>query len=571
MQSESSRFPSASLSDTGLVIALVVALAVIPIYVRSLIFFNTPSAIFDVSHFVAVLAVSVILVRSKLRYGVQVFLVLLSILIFMLIFPLRFPEGLITNDPDPIYQLQVMQNIASTGAISFNAPTLFALGYVFTPMQETLLVMVSMILGISGETVLKYAGPLFGVLTVAFLLGFYRAYLSKKDALIAAFLAGNCFWLLRQGSIHESLALVFLLVAIYSLVKPGMIWRFLTVLFAFAMVSTHEFTSIVSSAFFIFAALAIIILSRWLGIRRGPIENAMLKMPSLMVTMTFAWLAFVALPFFGTAIGVAGFIIGTLLTGTSRITFPLGNGGYSWEQAVGDVGVVLFAITCVCGFLLMLVRREDTAYRQFLPYAGGAALIFFIGLVSYLRFNQATDLLNRGFIYVYFFAVPIALYAILRISSAFRRRATLRLVTCICLILIIVVAGVYAIYPRYIVDNTAPGYIVDVRFPLFQWQAAGQFVSGHLGGSRLWGDAIAFAYVGGYGEKDVTRLDYSLNLTLSEWMSTTPASGDIVILRQTMATIPYYNYQVTPQGLHEILVSHDIIYSSGEVDMVLGS
>jgi hypothetical protein len=139
--------------------------------------------------------------------------------------------------------------------------------------------------------------------------------------------------------------------------------------------------------------------------------------------------------------------------------------------------------------------------------------------------------------------------------------------------LVIVVAGFYAQNGaiRYRIDNAAPMNIEDVRFPLFQLQAAGYFVSGHMGGSTLWGDKIGFDYVGGYGERDMHVLDSSLNLTLSEWMSTTPASGDIVILRQTMATNPYYNYQVTPQGLHEILVSHDIIYSSGEVDMVIGS
>jgi hypothetical protein len=571
MQSEPSSYPLVSLSDTGLVVALVVALAVIPIYVRSLIFFNTPPVIFDLSHFVALLALSIILVRSKLRYGVQVFLVLLTTLTLLIVVPLRFPEGIISNFFDMIYQLPVMQNIGTTGAISFNAPTTIALDYVLAPTQDTLLVMASMILGISGETVLKYALPLFGVLTIPFLLGFYGAYLSKKDALIAAFLSANCFSFLEQPSPHMSLALVFLSVAVYSLTKTGVVWRFLTVLFVFAIVSTHEFTSIVTSVYFIFVALATIVLSSWLGLKRGPIENAMLKMPALLVTMTFAWLAFVALPFFGTAIGLVGLVIGALLGGSSHIVFPLGNGQYSWQQVVGDVGVVLFAMTCVLGFVLLLVRREDTAYRQFLPYAGSGALIFLIGLISYFKFHSGGDLLARGFIYVYFFGAPIALYAILRIPSVLRRRSTLRTATSICLIVIIVLAGVYALYPRYTIDNTAPRNIEDVRFPLFQWQAAGYFVRGHAGSSRIWADKIAFDYVGGYGERDIRELDDTLNLTLSQWMSTTPASGETVVLRQTMPIVPFASYQVTSQGLHEILVTHDIIYSSGEVDMVVAS
>ncbi|MGA2973268.1 MAG: hypothetical protein ABSE39_11705 [Candidatus Bathyarchaeia archaeon] len=544
-------------------------MAVIPIYVRSLIFFNTPSAIFDVSHFVAVLALSIILVRSKLRYGVQVFLVLLSMLTLMIIVPLRFPEGIITNGPDMIYELQIMRNIAATGAITFDAPTRYALGYVFTPTQETLLVMVSMVLGASSETVLKYAGPVFGVLTLAFLLGFYRAYLPKKEALLAVFLAGSCSVFLQASTTHQTLALVFLSVALYSLTKSGATWRFLTVLSVFATVSTHEFTAIVSSVFFISAVLGIIVLSRWFGFKRGQMEDNMLKMPALMVTTTLAWLAFVALPFFGVTLGFVSFVIGTLLTGGARVAFPLtlSNGlPNTWERVVGNVGVVLFATTCMTGFIVTLVKRGNVQYRQFLPYGVSGALIFFIGLISYVRFHQATDLLSRGFIYVYFFGAPLALYAILRISSP--RKAVLRQVACICLICIIVVAGVYYQYPRYTIDNSAPIDIEDVRFPLIQWQAGGYFVLGHMGGSSLWGDKIAFDYVGGYGERNVIVLDPSLNLTLTEWMSTTPSSGDIVILRQSMVTVPYANYQVSARGLHEILVTHDIIYSSGEVVMV---
>jgi hypothetical protein len=487
----------------------------------------------------------------------------------MIIVPLRFPEGIVTNGPDMIYELQIMRNIAATGAITFDAPTRYALGYVFSPTQETLLVMVSMVLGASMETVLKYASAVFGVLTLAFLFGFYRAYLPKKEALLAVFLAGSCSVFLQESTIHQTLALVFLSVALYSLTKSGATWRFLTVLSVFATVTTHEFTAIVSSAFFISAALSIIVLSRWFGFKRGQIEDNMLKMPTLMVTATLAWLAFVALPYFGVTIGVVSFVIGTLLTGSTRAAFPLtlSNGvPNSWQRVVGDAGIVLFATTCMTGFILTLVKRGNVQYRQFLPYGGSAAVIFLIGLISYIRFHQATDLLSRGFIYVYFFAAPLALYAILRISSP--RKAVLRQVACICLICIIVVAGFYYQYPRYTIDNSAPKDIEDVRFPLFQWQGAGYFISGHMGGSSLWGDKIAFDYVGGYGERNVNVLDPTLNLTLTEWMSTTPSSGDIVILRQSMVTDPYANYQVSAQGLHEILVTHNIIYSSGEVVMV---
>jgi hypothetical protein len=530
--------------------------------------------IFDISHLVAVIALSLIMVRSKLAYNIQVLLVLLFLLIIMMIVPLRLPHGIITNGPDMIYQLQVMNSIAATGAISFTSPTRFALAYVFTPMQETLLVMVGSVLGTPIETPLKYGGPLFGVLTVVFLLGFYRAFLPKKEALIAAFLAGNCSWFLQASTVHETLALVFLSLAIYSLTKSGVAWRLLTVLSALAIVSTHEFTAIVGSTFFALAALMIVILSRWLWFKRGPIENLMLKMPVLLMTWTFAWLTFVALPFFGSTIGVVGLVAGALLSGSARAAFPLTVGNSvpnSFDRLVGDIGVVSFAVACVSGSLAILGKRENSQYQQLLPYAAGSALIFFVGLISYLKFNQATDLLSRGFIYVYFFSAPIALYTILKISSALRKEAVIRQTVGICLILMIAVAGVYYQYPRYAIDNTAKENIEDVRFPLYQWQAAGYFVLGHDGGSIMWGDKIAFDYVGGYGDRNVNIFDNTLNLTLSEWISAVPSSSDIVILRQTMPVVPYGNYVVTSQGLHEILVTHDIIYSSGEVDMIIVS
>jgi hypothetical protein len=297
-------------------------------------------------------------------------------------------------------------------------------------------------------------------------------------------------------------------------------------------------------------------------------------MPALMLTMTFAWLAFIALPFFGNTVGVVSFVIGDLLTGSARAAFPLSVGSSvpnSWERLVGDIGVVLFAVTCLAGFLATLVKENKEIYRQLLPYAMSGALIFLFGLIAYVKFHQATDLLTRGFIYVYFFAAPFALYTILKISSMQRRRTILREVACICLISMIVVAGVYYQYPRFLVDNTAPRDIEDVRFPLFQWQAAGYFILTHMGGSTLWGDKIAFDDVGGYGQKNVRILDITLNLTLSQWMSTTPSTGDVVILRQSMITDPYGNYQVTSSGFHQILTMHDIVYSSGEIDMVLGS
>jgi len=380
---------------------------------------------------------------------------------------------------------------------------------------------------------------------------------------------GNCFELLQATTIHFTLAFVFFSLAMYGLTKPGPMWRLLVILSAVAVVSTHEFTGIVSTAFFAFATFGIVILARSIGFKRGQIESAVMRMPALMVTLTFAWLAFVAFPFFGSAVALVGFILATLLSGTARVVLPLGsNVPNSWEQVLGDVSVLTFTSICAFGFVAILVRREKTEYRQFLPYALSSTIIFFVGFVSYLRFHQSTDLLLRGFLYVYFFSAPVALFAVRKVSFGRQNPNVLRQALGICLILIIVLGGLYTLYPRSTIDNSAPWNIEDVRFPLFQWRAAGYFVNGHVLENTLWGDKIAFDFVGGYGYREVDIPSNNLNTTFSEWLSTVPSSGDIIILRQSIPNVQYASYQVTSPQLHAIIDTRNVIYSSGEVVMV---
>jgi hypothetical protein len=567
------------LSDRPIVATLIASLAVILIYTRSLIFFNTPPLIFDIAYLVSVVALSTILVKSsKLRYGEQILLVLLWVLTMRMMIPLRFPEGLISNYPDMIYELQIMQKIAMGGRISFSASTVYAQGYIFTPMLETLLAIVSMILGSSLETTLKYAGPFLGVLTLTFLLGFYRAFLPKNEAILAVFLAGSCFHFLRfdATTVHQSLALVFLSLALYSLTKPGLAWRGLAVFSAFAVVSTHEFTAVVGSIVFLVAALGIMALASSPGMKRGPVGGGVLGMAALMMTMTFSWLALVAMPFFGRSMALVVYLLHTSLglATSAPISFPLIASGSVlplWIRIVGDFGIVVFAAACSGGFIAVLTRRENSQYKRLLPYAASGAFVFFIGLLPYLRLRLASDLLSRSFIYVYFLAAPLALFAILKTSSAVCRKVTFQRVVCIFLISLIVLAGPHYNYPRFLYDNTVPMDTEDVRFPLEEWKIAGYFIGNHTGDSTIWGDKIAFSFIGGYGERNVEVLDRTLNLTLAEWVSTYPSAGDVVILRKSMASVPYFNYQTSSEGLHDIIAAHNIVYASEEVVIIAQS
>jgi len=175
------------------------------------------------------------------------------------------------------------------------------------------------------------------------------------------------------------------------------------------------------------------------------------------------------------------------------------------------------------------------------------------------------DLLPRGMIYVYFLAAPLSLFAISKGSSLILSRRLRKLFYASVLSLIAVSAVYYSSEPsRY--DNTSPLDIEDVRFPLYEWKSAGFFAKDHISKDvTLWGDKIAFNYVGGYGEKEVALLPGNLNLSLSEWMSFYPSSDSMIILRRTMPNVQYLNYRVDEGELCAIIAVRNVLYASGEI------
>ena len=125
------------LSDRLLIGIFVASLAITLTYVRSLIYFDTPSIVFDAAHLLSVVALTIILFKSSgIKSSQRIFLLALWVLTMRMLIPIRFPEGILTNYPDMIYELQIVQNIAASGGITFNPPTYYGGVHFHTDVRD---------------------------------------------------------------------------------------------------------------------------------------------------------------------------------------------------------------------------------------------------------------------------------------------------------------------------------------------------------------------------------------------------------------------------------------------------
>jgi hypothetical protein len=202
-----------------------------------------------------------------------------------------------------------------------------------------------------------------------------------------------------------------------------------------------------------------------------------------------------------------------------------------------------------------------------LPLAIGAGIIFIICFVPFARVTEGTDLLYRGFDYIYFFAAPLSYITIKKLTSSVRFQPNYQKIVGILLIALIASAGFYYYRPASSYDNSAPLNVEDVRFPLQEWKSAGLFVKTHIDQSaNLLGDSIAFDYIGGYGEREVKLQEQNANYSLNKLIYTDASPGDIVVLRESAVKVPYYVTNETE--FSEILQSNNVFFSSGEVIMI---
>jgi len=563
-----------------LVVIFVSSLAMIPIYIRSLLYFDTNPLIFRLAHLVSIVCISLILVGVGWRASARTraLLVIAWVLVLRFMIPLRLDEGIVSNYPDMIYETQIADKILASGAVSFQSPTTYGVDYVFNPMLELLVANLGMVLGVPLAPVLKYIGPFLGVLTVIFLLGFYRGFLDDKTAVISVFLAASCFHFLRfdSGTVHETLALVFFSMILYSLPRAGAAWRSLSVVAAFMLVSTHFFTSVVAFFNFLAASALILILPGMLGRGLDRIQRSILGLPMMMLGLVILWYSYIASEMLRIAFHLGQEVILVFMS-TWQAIFPLSPpsaaGVSVWVRIVGDISVVAFALTASLGVWAIVVMKKHRAERSALPLAAASGMTFIIGLVLYTKLATTTDLLPRTFIYLYFLGAPLSLLGIRELSlrgGDIRGPTNRSLLICAALIALVAIGSTYYNYPQFLYDNTSPLNFEDVRLPLEDWKSAGLFARDHVSqNAAVWGDKIAFSFVGGYAQREVSLFPRELRTSLVDFTRSYVPHGDTIILRKSMPYVPYLDYQTDGQQFQGIVEEANAFYSSADVVMIV--
>jgi hypothetical protein len=489
----------------------------------------------------------------------------------MMTIPLRLPEGIVSNYPDMIYEKQIIDHIVSVGRFNFSAPTTYAQGYAYNTMLELLIAEVSLVSGLCLENILKYLATFLGLLTIIFLFGFYENFMSKSKAVIASFLAGSCshFIFFCAHTVHYSLALTFFTLVLFSLTKKARIWRFLTILSIFIIVSTHHFSSIVMSCYFIITTIAIPAITFLFKKKLWIAEKTTFGAATLFLVMSISWLLYLAFSFFNKIINLFKNVWLDIFT-KNEVVFP-------WAarermivtpfHTIGDVGVLIFLLMGIIGFLLTFTGKKIKKFRTLLPFATSGAFIFISATLVFLKYTSMTDLLTRALDYLYFSFAPFSLFAILKISRAFRSYISRKILSTLLICFICISALYYGYASRsYRYEYASPLDKEDVRFPLYEWKSAGLFARDHIKQAvKIWGDKIAFNYIGGYGNIDVQTLPAELNITLLNWLKTYPFLGDLVVLRKSMIYAPYLNYYVDEKEFHYILECNNLLYTSGEI------
>jgi hypothetical protein len=253
-------------------------------------------------------------------------------------------------------------------------------------------------------------------------------------------------------------------------------------------------------------------------------------------------------------------------------------------RVISDIGVVLFGSILTLGFVFLKFRRRERRLAGLLPYAFGSAALFAAHLVlfSFAFFGLIEDILARGFLWVYLIASPLAVFTLGLVWPGLRPSATANLQSNDCgahqqrlrarpilvylTIILILLSSMYYHYPLARYDKSQPanadGFATLVRLPLEQWVSVGIWSSTHIRNNLLYGDKVAFVYVGALATKHIVQ--FPQNGSLQGWLHSMHLSGAMLVLRISILTEPNYQLSVDSNQLSSIIEHNNVIYNSGD-------
>ena len=467
------------------------------------------------------------------------------------------------------FELQNVNRILSTGALSWGQGTGFAADYSYFPGLELLVSILSLVSMIPQVVLIKYAGSFVCIITVTFLFCVYSGVFGRQSCGVAVALAALSPTLIAfNGYIgHGSLAYAFLGMVLLSLTKrEKRAWFFVTMLGVASMVITHAFTS------YVFVSLLLLLGAvAW---RSGKKTSATLpnltQVTALVASvLVSAWSAFVAIAYLPNIFGFLAAVTDSL-TASHPTLAPISPTGSKplWVVALTYLGLVTY-FSFAFGMFIRGILRKNAQDRTEAWLAFPGFLIFGATLVPYLAgLSSSSSIFVRGLVYLYFLTAPLVAQFLARpltglLHGGLRLRFSGRAVLASGLIFIMLVPVVYYGVSPDIYDRSSPiMFPGDNRLSLGEWQTVAGFSRDRISAHFVYGVSLARDHVGALGAKEVKILVVPVGGTLLEWVQQRPRV--FIFLRVSIIHTPDFGY-VSENDLQSTFDRVNLLYSSGDV------
>jgi hypothetical protein len=567
--------------------AFVPSLVGILLYMCVLQAANPPAIIFHSLFILSTSSAALIAISPESPIKAKVFVAVSWILTLLLVNSnaLVLPTGVLSNESDTMYLKQVVDSILTSGHNAFGAATGNAFEYSFYPISQVFTAILVLVTHADSVWLMKLLPSALYLVVLLVLFCFYRNFLSSNDSFLGAFITGSCFFSMYSFSqlVQQTFGTVFALLVLLSLTRKSASSRLVFAISLVALASSH----LLSGLYLLFV---LGVAKAYMSIRGNPRDRdtkiaLSASSVALVGAVVLAWLAYAALFFIP---NIASELIGfPMINASPHLPLAAGIEDASNPLAIrviGDIGIVLFALMLTLGFVFLNFRARELPLADLLPYAFGSAVLFVANVAIFsFGLTSINDILARSFWWVSMIATPFAAFALshkwrgprlfaspdlqLKNNETRKRKFEVRPILACLTIILILLSSMYYHYPASRYDNSQPadtaGFVTLYRLPLVQWVSVGVWSSTHLTDSPLYGDKVAWVYVGALATKSVNQ--FPTNSTLQRWFQSSDLGGSMLVLRMSLPDEPHYGLLVDSSQLISTMQKSNVIYGSGEV------
>ena len=563
-----------------------VCLVTILLYIALLQVMDLPATIFHGLFIAATTVSATIVLQHQVKTRIRLAVVVSWIVTLQLTVPLRLPGDILSNYPDAWYVKQLVDSIMGCSCYCLGCGTGQAYMYSFYPIDQLSTAVLATVTSANDTMLMKFMPVLLSTCFLLLLFGLFRNFLSDTDALLATQISGSCFWFVYFLSrpVQSAYGVLFISMILFSLKRSGSLGRMTFIMGSLGVASSHMLSAIYI-LILLCTAKGYMAFDKILKKRNTEVPLGSSRI-AILAIIVIAWMLYPAIIASANLVDSLRFALLEIQAGSLRFALSAGatTANPTPTRIVGNIGVILYGALLLFGFLYLYLRRQSISVRGLLPYGFAAGVVWAVHVLIFsLGVTTAIDILPRGFFFVYTVGSPLAVFGLYHVSKFYVPKVVQKLTGSIAepkhgetrvagilaysLIILILLSSMYYYYPAFRYDNSAPMNFEDVRLPLEQWRVVGAWASHYVAAEDLYGDKLAFSFVGAIGEKWVHVFPPEGDLLA--WFRTIPAKGEIVALRMSSTYAPYEQFVTTADRLQSALESNNLVYSSGDAVLVI--